>query len=217
MQYPGPHRWHPNPDFLYQPGAGPLFDMGPYYLTALAQAFGPDRARGGARRAPRRRPGSSAKGPRAGEEIPVAVPTYVAALYEFESRAVAQATFSFDSPLSAMGVLEITGTEATLVAPDPNKFAGEIRVNRGERRGSPSRPRASSAAAASGPWTWRARSAPGAPAPRRRPGSACTSSTRWWPPRPRSRPPTFVEVASRFEPVAALPEDWDPTELTLAG
>ena len=40
MQYAGPHRWHPNPDFLYQAGAGPLFDMGPYYLTALSQTFG---------------------------------------------------------------------------------------------------------------------------------------------------------------------------------
>ena len=130
MQSGGPHLWHPNPDFLYQPGAGPLFDMGPYYLTALAQAFGPVArvaARGGTA-APTRVIG---KGPRAGEEIPVAVPTYVAALYEFESGAVAQATFSFDTPLERMGVLEITGAEATLVAPDPNTFAGEIRVNRG--------------------------------------------------------------------------------------
>src|SRR4029078_4659782 len=127
----GPNLWHPTPDFLYQPGAGPLFDMGPYYLTALAQAFGPVArvaARGGTA-APTRVIG---KGPRAGERIPVAVPTYVAALYEFESGAVAQATFSFDTPLERMGVLETTGAEATLVAPDPNTFGGEIRINRGK-------------------------------------------------------------------------------------
>ena len=131
MQYAGPHRWHPNPDFLFQPGAGPLFDMAPYYLTALAQVFGPIArvAARGAGAAPTRVIGT---GPRAGEEIPVAVPTYVAALYEFESGGVAQATFSFDSPLERMGVVEIAGTEATLAAPDPNQFAGEIRINRGD-------------------------------------------------------------------------------------
>jgi len=125
MQYPGPHQWHPNPDFLYQPGGGPLFDMGPYYLTALTQVFGAV-ARVAAR-------GSSAgptrvigEGPRAGEEIPVAVPTYVGALYEFEGGGVAQTTLSFDSPLRRMGVVEIAGSEATIVAPDPNRFTGEI-------------------------------------------------------------------------------------------
>ena len=79
MQYAGPHQWHPNPDFLYQPGAGPLFDMGPYYLTALSQTFGAVTrvAARGASAGPTRVIGD---GPRAGEEIPVAVPTYVAAL-----------------------------------------------------------------------------------------------------------------------------------------
>jgi predicted dehydrogenase len=37
----GPERWHPDPGFLYQPGAGPLFDMGPYYVTTLVALFGP--------------------------------------------------------------------------------------------------------------------------------------------------------------------------------
>ena len=73
--------------------------------------------------------------------IPVGVPTYVAALYDFASGGVAQATFSFDSPLRRMGVVEIAGTEATLAAPDSNDFTGEILIHRAEkgsrRRSSP--------------------------------------------------------------------------------
>ncbi len=129
MQQGGPHHWHPNPDFLYQAGAGPLLDMGPYYLTALTQIFGPI-GRVSAL-------GSSAgstrvigAGPRAGQTFEVTVPTYVGALYEFRGGAVAQATFSFDSPLERVGVVEIAGTDATLITPDPNMFGGTIDVVR---------------------------------------------------------------------------------------
>jgi predicted dehydrogenase len=211
----GPHRWHPNPDFLYQPGAGPLFDVGPYYLTALAQAFGPVArvAARGTTAAPTRVIGA---GPRAGERIPVAVPTHVVALYEFESGAVAQATFSFDTPLERMGVLEITGAEATLVATDPNSFAGEIRINRGEE-------------------AWESVPATGVDHGRGigavdmaraiRSGGAHSTDARLGlhvldamvATEISINTAAFVEVASRFDPVAALAEDWDPTELTLAG
>jgi predicted dehydrogenase len=213
MQYAGPHLWHPNPDFLFQPGAGPLFDIGPYYLTALAQAFGPVTrvaARGGTA-APTRIIGA---GPRAGEEIPVAVATYVAALYDFDSGGVAQATFSFDSPLERTGVIEIAGSEATLVAPDPNGFGGEIRINRG------------------GP-EWESVPAPGAGHGRGigvvdmaraiRAGVAHSADGRlglhvldaMLATETSIETATFVEVASRFDPVPTLPADWDPTEATL--
>ena len=211
----GPHRWHPNPDFLYQPGAGPLFDVGPYYLTALAQAFGPIArvAARGTTAAPTRIIGA---GPRAGERIPVAVPTHVVALYEFESGALAQATFSFDTPLERMGVLEITGADATLVATDPNSFAGEIRINRGGE-------------------AWESIPATGVDHGRGigavdmaraiRSGDAHSTDARLGlhvldamvATEISINTAAFVEVASRFDPVAALPEDWDPTELTLAG
>ena len=104
--------------------------MGPYYLTALVQAFGPIArvAARGAGAGPTRVIG---KGPRAGEAIAVGVPTYVAALYDFAGGGVAQATFSFDSPLERMGVVEIAGSEATIVAPDPNHFTGTVRIARG--------------------------------------------------------------------------------------
>ena len=129
MQYPGPHRWHPNPDFLYQAGGGPLFDMGPYYLTALIQLFGPVTrvAARGAGAGPTRVVG---EGPRAGESFEVTVPTYVTALYDFAGGRIATLTLSFDSPLTRVGVLEVAGTSATLATSDPNDFLGDLKIAR---------------------------------------------------------------------------------------
>jgi predicted dehydrogenase len=122
MQGPGPEAWHPDPAFLFQRGAGPLFDMGPYYLSALATLVGPAdqvAARG------RRVIGS---GPNAGTAFDVEVPTHVAALIGYRSGQAATLVLSFDSPLRRQGFVEISGTEATLALPDPNRFDGEIRV-----------------------------------------------------------------------------------------
>lgn len=126
MQSPGPESWHPNPDFLFQDGAGPLFDIGPYYLTALVQFFGPvSRVTAVASKAkPIRTIGS---GPRAGETFEVTVPTHVSALYEFESGQTAQSVFSFDSKLGRTQ-FEVAGVDGTLVVPDPNQFDGELLV-----------------------------------------------------------------------------------------
>jgi predicted dehydrogenase len=123
MRVGGPERWHPNPDFFYQPGAGPLFDMGPYYLTTLACVFGSFRrvAAVGTRASDFRTIGS---GPRAGERVPVAVPTQVSAIARFDGGSAAQSIFSFDSSLVQMGVVEIAGELGTLVLPDPNMFDG---------------------------------------------------------------------------------------------
>ncbi|MFE2917681.1 Gfo/Idh/MocA family protein [Kitasatospora indigofera] len=130
MQTPGPESWHPSPEFLFQPGGGPLFDMGPYYLTALVNVFGPVRrvsAVGGRSKA-RRVIGS---GPRAGTEFDVTVPTHVSALLEFEGGGSATAVFSFESPQLRLGFVEVTGLDATLVLPDPNHFDGPSRVEDG--------------------------------------------------------------------------------------
>ena len=134
MQQGGPAQWHPNPEFLYQPGGGPLLDMGPYYLTALTQVFGAFRrvSAMGSSAGPTRVIGTGA---RAGEVFDVTVPSYVAALYEFRNGAVAQATFSFDSHLLRMGVVEISGADGTLSAPDPNMFGGPIEVVRSGQPG----------------------------------------------------------------------------------
>jgi predicted dehydrogenase len=129
MQSPGPESWHPNPAFLFQTGAGPLFDIGPYYLTALVQAFGPvaSVAAIGSRSREQRVIGS---GPRAGESFDVTVPTHVSAIARFRSGQSSQSTFSFDSPLDRHGFVEITGTDATLALPDPNTFDGDVKIRR---------------------------------------------------------------------------------------
>lgn len=122
----GPEGWHPNPEFFYLDGAGPLFDMGPYYLTALVSLLGPvSSVAATARKARRTRVVGS--GPKAGKEFPVEVPTHVTALLEFAAGCGANSTFSFDSPASKR-VLELGGTEATLALPDPNTFVGPLLV-----------------------------------------------------------------------------------------
>jgi predicted dehydrogenase len=128
LQLPGPESWHPNPAFLFAAGAGPLFDLGPYYLTALVQVFGSvsSVAALGSKARERRVIGS---GPKAGEEFDVMVPSHVSALAQFESGQSVQAMFSFDSALPRT-LLEVNGTDATMLFPDPNYFDGDIAIRR---------------------------------------------------------------------------------------
>ncbi|WP_434994808.1 Gfo/Idh/MocA family protein [Arthrobacter sp. Ld5] len=129
MQSPGPESWHPNPAFLFQEGAGPLFDMGPYYLTTLVQTFGAITkvaGVGSTSRATR----TIGSGPKAGEVFDVTVPSHVSAIAQFANGASSQSIFSFDSPLKRAGFVEVTGTEATLAFPDPNNFTGDLLLTR---------------------------------------------------------------------------------------
>jgi predicted dehydrogenase len=127
MQSPGPELWHPDPEFLFQPGAGPVFDIGPYYLSWLATIFGPaERVAAVSRRSRDTR--VIAKGPRAGTEFRVEVPTHYSALIEYADGPAATLLVSFESPLPRHGFMEVTGTEATMVLPDPNRFDGEIKI-----------------------------------------------------------------------------------------
>lgn len=129
FQTPGPESWHPAPEFLFQPGAGPLFDMGPYYLTTLVEVFGP--AAGVlalSRKARATRVIGS--GPKAGTEFEVGVPTHVGLQTDFVEGGASQSIFSFESPRVRAGFVEVTGTEATLSIPDPNNFDGELRICR---------------------------------------------------------------------------------------
>ncbi|KQQ20736.1 oxidoreductase [Rathayibacter sp. Leaf299] len=121
---PGPESWHPSPEFLFAEGAGPLFDMGPYYLTTLVHVFGAAHqvSAVASRSSASRTIGS---GPRAGQMFPVVVPTHHAALISFESGHSAQSVFSFQNALPRMGFVEISGSEGTLVLPDPNTFDGD--------------------------------------------------------------------------------------------
>lgn len=127
FQTPGPESWHPSPEFLFAQGAGPLFDMGPYYTTTLVRALGPVArvAAVSSTAFPTRTIGS---GPKAGTEFPVEVPTLHAAILQFASGAVAQMLFSFESAREEVGFVEISGTTGALVLPDPNMFEGDTRL-----------------------------------------------------------------------------------------
>lgn len=129
MVTPGHERWHPNPDFYYRPGGGPLLDMGPYYVTALVQLLGPIRSVVGSASTPRttRTIGS---GPRAGEIIEVDVETHVSGVLEHESGVLSTLTTSFDATRTTAAPIEVHGDEGSLVVPDPNMFAGDVRLIR---------------------------------------------------------------------------------------
>lgn len=131
FQVPGPESWHPSPEFLFAKGAGPLFDVGPYYLTTLIQVFGPIR-RVAALSSQARSSRTIGSGPKAGTDFVVEVPTHVSALIDFESGASAQSVFSFDSKLPRAGFVEISGAEGTAVFPDPNMFDGETTIHTGD-------------------------------------------------------------------------------------
>lgn len=125
----GPEAWHPNPDFFYQFGGGPMFDLGPYYLTALVNLLGPvKRVTGSAQISfPERIVTSPA---RFGDRISVEVPTHVAGVMDFANGAVATVITSFDVWASELPRIEIYGSEGTLSVPDPNIFGGPVKIRR---------------------------------------------------------------------------------------
>jgi predicted dehydrogenase len=126
---PGHERWHPNPAFYYAQGGGPMLDMGPYYITALVNLIGPvARVSGVATRAMSERVITSE--PLRGTRIDVQVATHIAGTLQFESGAVVSIAMSFDVPKHRHGPIELYGTEATLIVPDPNRFGGTIEIAR---------------------------------------------------------------------------------------
>ena len=129
MMTAGHERWHPNPDFYYLPGGGPLLDMGPYYVSALIQLLGPVTSvvGAGSRTRDERVIGS---GPRAGERIPVEVFTHITGVLTHESGALSTLVMSFDTVATKASNIEVHGEAGSLVVPDPNRFDGEV-----QRRG----------------------------------------------------------------------------------
>ncbi|WP_334172408.1 Gfo/Idh/MocA family protein [Sinomonas sp.] len=129
MVTPGHERWHPNPDFYYQPGGGPLLDMGPYYVSALVTLLGPVVSVTGAASHTRseRVIGS---GPRAGEKIPVEIDTHVTGVLVHESGVLSTLVMSFDAVATHSSNIEVHGSMGTLAVPDPNHFDGDTRVFR---------------------------------------------------------------------------------------
>lgn len=128
MMVPGHELWHPNPDFYYQPGGGPMLDMGPYYLTCLINLLGPVRMVSGAQSTPRQTR-TIGSGPRAGQSFDVSVPTHISALLEFENGAQVTLTTSFDVWKHGHNHIELYGTRGSMMISDPNQFEGEILVS----------------------------------------------------------------------------------------
>jgi predicted dehydrogenase len=126
-QSPGPESWHPNPEFLFDIGAGPLFDLGPYYLTAFVQMFGPV-ARVSAVSSTARATRTIGSGPKAGTDFVVNVPTQYSAILEFEAGQSAILVLSFESEIERTQI-ELTGVDGSLALPDPNQFAGPTVVS----------------------------------------------------------------------------------------
>jgi predicted dehydrogenase len=127
MTTPGHERWHPDPEFLYRPGGGPLFDMGPYYLTSLVHLLGPVASVTGVSSRPtdHREIGS---GPRAGTEFAVEVDTHVAGILVHASGAVSTLMISFDVWAARLPRIEVYGSRGSVSVPDPNQFEGPVEV-----------------------------------------------------------------------------------------
>jgi predicted dehydrogenase len=126
----GPDDWHPNADVFYQAGGGPLLDIGPYYLTALASLLGSFRAAAGFATTPTAKR-TLGVGPRAGEEFTVDVPTHVLAALQHDSGALASLTVSFEANEQYDSTLLVHGSEGILELPDANAFDGDVRVRIG--------------------------------------------------------------------------------------
>lgn len=133
---PGMEHWHPNPDFFFLPGGGPILDLGPYYIANFLNLIGPVKrvtALTGMANAER----VITSQPRAGERIPVKTPTTIHALMEFASGAMVTLGASWDVHGHRHGNMEIYGAEGSLIVPDPNFFGGDLAQS---RRGQPLTP-----------------------------------------------------------------------------
>lgn len=123
----GHESWHPSPEFYYKKGGGPVFDMGPYYLTALVSLVGAvDRVAGSAKITFPERTITSE--PLRGQIIQVEVPTHVTGILEFAAGCTATMVMSFDVWGANLPRIELYGTKGSLSVPDPNTFGGQVRI-----------------------------------------------------------------------------------------
>ena len=136
----GHESWHPDPEFYYEVGGGPMFDMGPYYLTAFVTLLGPiSRVTGSARISYPERTITSEK--KRGKKIAVETPTHITGVLDFESGSIGTLITSFDAAAgTALPNIEVHGSDGTLLVPDPNGFGGVVKLRRaGGRTGKKSR------------------------------------------------------------------------------
>ncbi|MFP4105949.1 MAG: Gfo/Idh/MocA family protein [Phycisphaerae bacterium] len=126
----GPEGWHPSPEFFYKTGGGPMFDMGPYYLTAFVALFGPVASVAGMTSSgfDERTVGS---GEKKGQKIKVEIPTHISGMLHFEKGPLATITTSFDVWKHNCPRIEVHGTDGSISVPDPNFFDGPVKISRG--------------------------------------------------------------------------------------
>lgn len=130
----GMEHWHPNPDFFFKPGAGPVLDIGPYYITNLINLVGPVKRVTAMSSTPRTKR-EIASEPRKGEYVTVETPTTLHAIMEFANGAVITLGASWDVQAHEHRNMELYGTDASLFVPDPNFFGGDlIKAGRGGER-----------------------------------------------------------------------------------
>ena len=125
----GPEHWHPDPEFFYQPGAGPMFDMGPYYLTTMVSLLGPVRRVTGSARASFSERLITSK-PKYGQSVKVNTPTHIAGVLDFAAGAIGTLITSFDVHATTLPSIEVYGSEGTLLVPDPNTYEGPVMLRR---------------------------------------------------------------------------------------
>lgn len=129
---PGMEMWHPNPDFFFRPGGGPILDMGPYYINNFVNLIGPvKRVIALANKGKEERIISN--GPRTGEKVQVIVATNVHAVLEFVNGAAVSLTTSWDVWAHRHQNMELYGTEGAIFVPDPNFFGGKVEVSGTDR------------------------------------------------------------------------------------
>jgi len=214
FEVPGPADDHRNLEILLSRGAGPLWDMGPYYLTALAQVFGSFASVTATARIARPLR-TLLSGSKKGQVHKVQVPTHVGILADFAGGGASVSTLSWDSPHRRVGHIEIVGTEATLVIPDPNEFTGTLRIRRkGDSDWTDLPATGAVGGRGSGPLDMARSLAAGVP--HRASGelafhvvdvmASVTESL---------ESHSWVEIASEVPPTPALTEDWDPFAATL--
>ena len=121
----GMEDWHPNPDFFFLPGGGPMLDLGPYYIASLVNLIGPVR-RVAALTSSASQTRTITSEPRRGQTIPVKTPTNIHALLEFASGATVNLSTSWDVRAHKRANMELYGTEGSLFVPDPNFFGGTV-------------------------------------------------------------------------------------------
>jgi predicted dehydrogenase len=124
----GMEHWHPNPDFFFLPGGGPMLDLGPYYVANLINLLGPVRRVAALATSATPTRTISTEGPRKGESVPVKTPTNIHALLDFVSGATITLSTSWDVWAHRHGHMELYGGEGTLFLPDPNFFGGRLEV-----------------------------------------------------------------------------------------